>query len=76
MNTAVANAMHERMSKLLAVLSVGCFWMLPFSPIVAIGAVSMTMGASGWQRNLAITGAALRTAYTVVTALFILGLYL
>jgi hypothetical protein len=80
MNTAVANAMHERMSKLLAVLSVGCFWMLPFSPIIAIGAVSMTKGASGWPRNLAVTGAALCVAYTVVmalvTALFILGLYL
>ncbi len=80
MNTAVANAMHERMSKLLAILIVSGFWMLPFSPIVAIGAVSMTRGASGWPRNLAITGAALCIAYTVVmavvTALFILGLYL
>ena len=80
MNTAVANAMHERMSKLLAVLSVACFWLLPFSPIIAIWAVSMTEGASGWSRNIAVTGAALCIAYTavmaVVTALFILGLYL
>jgi hypothetical protein len=80
MNNAVANAMHERMSKLLAVLSVACFWLLPFSPIVAIGAVSMTKGASGWSRNLAVTGAALCIAHTVVmavaTALFIICLYL
>jgi hypothetical protein len=80
MNTAVTDAMHERMSKLMAVLSVGCFWMLPFSPIVAIGAVSMTKGAPGWPRNLAVTGAALCIAHTVVmavvTALFVLGLYL
>jgi len=76
MNTVVAKAVPGRMAKVLAVLSVACFWLLPLSPIVAIGAVSMTKGASGWSRNLAVTGAALCIAYTVVMALFIVRLYL
>ena len=76
MNTVVAGAMPGRMAKLLAILSLVCFWLLPFSPIVAIGAVSMTKGASGWSRYLAVTGAALCIGYTVVMALLTLGLYL
>jgi hypothetical protein len=64
------------MAQLLAVLSVACFWLLPLSPVVAIGAVSMTKGASGWSRHLAVTGAVLCTGYTVFMALFIVRLAL
>jgi len=64
------------LAKLLAVLSVACFWLLPYSPVVAIGAVSMTEGASGWSRRLAVTGAILCIAHTIVMALLILRLYL
>ena len=76
MNMAVAKAMPRRWAKLLAVLSVACFWLLPLSPMVAIGAVSMTRGVSGWPRHLAVTGAVLCIAYTVGMALLFVRLYL
>ena len=76
MNMVVEKAMPRRWAKLLAVLSVACFWLLPLSPMVAIGAVSMTRGASGWSRHLAVTGAVLCIAYTVGMALLIVRLYL
>ena len=52
MSTVVAKAVPGRIAKLLAILSVACFWLIPLSPVVAIGAVSMTEGASGWSRKL------------------------
>jgi hypothetical protein len=58
-----------RVAKWLAVLSVACFWLLPFSPAVAIGAVSTTRGAAGWPRRLAVAGAVLCIAYTMLMAL-------
>ncbi len=73
MNT-VAGVMRGRMAKLFAILSVACFWLLPVSPMIAIGAVSMTKGASGWSRNLALTGATLCIAYTVIMTLVIVRL--
>jgi hypothetical protein len=76
MNTPVARAVPGRMAKLLAVLSVVCFWLLPLSPMVAIGAVSMTEGASDWSRKFAVTGAVLCIVYTIVMALCIVRLYL
>jgi hypothetical protein len=75
-NTVVDKAMPGRLAKVLAVLSVACFWLLPLSPMVAIGAVSLTKGASGWSRNLAVTGAILCIAYTVAMALLITRLCL
>ncbi|QEH32502.1 hypothetical protein OJF2_09790 [Aquisphaera giovannonii] len=61
-----------RLARSLAVLSVLCFWLLPFSPAVAIGAVSTTRGASGWTRRLAVAGAWLCVAYTaLMTGLFL-----
>jgi ABC-type sulfate transport system permease subunit len=76
MNNDVDGAVPGRMAKLLAVLSVAFFWLLPFSPMVALGAVSMTKGATGWSRNLAVTGAVLCIAYTVLVALVIVHLAL
>jgi hypothetical protein len=63
------------MAKLLAVLFVACFWLLPLSTLVAVGAVSMTEGASDWPRKLARTGAVLCIVHTVVMALVIVCLY-
>ena len=71
MNTIIAKEQPGRTATLLAVLSVAFFWLLPFSPMVAIGAVSMTEGASGWSRNLAVTGAVLCSAYTVLMGFLI-----
>jgi hypothetical protein len=76
MNTFVARAMPKRTAKLLAVLIVACFWLLPLSPMVAIGAVSMTKGASDWSRKLAVAGSVLCIAYTLVMAFFVGCLYL
>ena len=74
MNTVVGGGVPGRMAKVLAVLSVACFWLLPLSPMIAIGAVSMTKGACGWPRNVAVTGAALCIAYTTVMAFFVVRL--
>ena len=76
MITVVGRVEPGRAAKLLAILSVAGFWLLPFSPMVAIGAVSMTKGASGWTRHLAVTGAALCIAYTVVMSLLVARLIL
>ncbi len=76
MNAVVAGAVPKRMARLLAILCIAGFWLLPLSPMIAIGAVSMTKGASGWSRILAVTGAALCIAYTVVMALLIVRLAL
>lgn len=68
MNPAV---MPRAMAKLLAVLSIAFFWLLPFSPFVAIGAVSMTSKHTGWVRRLAMTGALMCIAHTLVLALVV-----
>ena len=69
MNTVDARVLAGSIARLLAILSVTCFWLLPFSPLAAIGAVSMTKGGSGWRRKLALTGAVLCIAYTVAMSL-------
>jgi len=76
MNINVADAEPGRLARLLVVLSVGCFWLLPLSPMIAIGAVSMTKGASNRWRRLAVTGAVLCIVYTVAMALLIIRAYL
>jgi len=63
-------------AKLLAILSVACFWLVPCSPILAIAAVSTTKGSSGWPRKLAVTGAVLCTLWTLLAAAAILWLLL
>lgn len=60
----------------LAVLSVAGFWVLPFSPIVAIGAVKLTDGTEGWARGAAVTGAVLCIGYTTALSVLIARLYL
>jgi hypothetical protein len=62
-------------ARLLAVLSVAGFWVLPWSPLVAIAAVSMTGRSSGWARRAAVTGAVLTIAWTVALACLLLAVY-
>jgi len=76
MNTIVAGAMPGRIAKLLAILSVACFWLLPLSPMIAIGAVWTTNGSSGRSRKLAVAGAALCIAYTAIMGLLVVRLAL
>jgi hypothetical protein len=54
--------------QLLAVLSCAAFWLLPFSPFIAMAAVSKTSDACDWSRRTAVTGAVLCSVYTVVLA--------
>ena len=62
--------------KVLAVLSVLCFWILPVSPFLAMTAVSGTEHSSRWPRKLAVSGAILCTQYTLLLGSWILFLYL
>jgi hypothetical protein len=57
-------------------LSVAGFWVLPVSPVVAIGAVKLTEGTAGWARKTAVAGALLCVGYTTVLAIVIARLYL
>lgn len=52
--------------KVVAVVSVAIFWLLPFSPFVAIAAVATTRHSPGWPRTLAKTGTILCTMWTVM----------
>jgi hypothetical protein len=62
------------MAKLLALLSVACFWVVPFSPILAIAAVSTTTGSTNWPRKVAVVGAILCTLCTLLAAAMLLWL--
>lgn len=70
---AEANAPRQTFTvKLLACLSVAMFWLVPFSPLVAIAAVKATRDTVGWPRRMATAGAWLSIAtvtyFTVGTA--------
>ncbi len=54
-----------RTAMVLAALSVGGFWLMPFSPLVAAGAVAATRGTAGWPRRMALAGALLCSGYTL-----------
>jgi Na+/H+-dicarboxylate symporter len=54
--------------KVFAVICMAIFWLLPFSPFVAIAAVATTCDTAGWPRALAKTGAMLCTLWTVIAA--------
>jgi len=63
-----------RFAEALAVLAFAGFWALPFSPVLAIGAVSATRDAAGWPRNLAVAGAILCIGYTLALSLLLVVL--
>jgi hypothetical protein len=60
--------------KVLAVISVLCFWLLPVSPILSMAAVSATGNSGGWARGLARAGAWLCVTYTTALAIIFLNL--
>ena len=62
-------------ARLLAVLSVACFWMIPFSPVLAIGGLLTTKGSLEWSRKLAVAGAVLSTVWTLMAAALFLWLF-
>lgn len=58
--------------KIFAVLSVATFWLLPFSPFVAIAALAATRHLAGWPRSLAKMGAVLTVLWVIlIVALFL-----
>ena len=59
----------------LAILSVATFWMLPFSPFIAMAAVSRTNSTTGWPRTMAVAATFLCAVYTVVMASCIAFVY-
>ena len=74
MNTADARTLPGPVVRLLAIFCVAGFWLLPFSPLAAIGAVSMTRGRSDWTRKFAVVGAVLCIAQTaIMSLLFVLA---
>ena len=74
MNTNASTIVTSPLGKLLAVLSVLTFWVIPFSPLLAIAAVSKTRGSTGWPRTLAVSGAVLCTFFTLLGASIMLWL--
>lgn len=66
----------SRSSRVWAVLSFATFWMLPYSPFIAMAAVSRTKNSTGWPRQLAVAAALLCAAYTLLLAILFVSLYL
>jgi|GEM_PF-3231057 hypothetical protein len=74
--TELATTTVTARQKVLAILSVVCFWLLPVSPFLAMTAVSGTERTTGWPRNFAVSGAILCTVYTLLLGSWILFVYL
>jgi len=65
-------------TKALAVCSVATFWLLPFSPFIAMAAVVRTKHSVGWPRRLSVAAAVLCSVFTVTCAimLFVVTIYI
>ena len=65
-------------TKALAVCSIATFWMIPFSPFVAIAALVRTKHTVGWPRRLSVAAAVLCSVFTVAYAsmLFFVTIYI
>lgn len=72
MNAETRSASGGIVGTLLAVLSLATFWLLPFSPFVAIAAVTATRQSPGWPQILARVGAILCTVWTAMFAVLLL----
>ncbi len=59
-------------AKLLAILSVTFFWVLPWSAMIAIAALLGTNDSIGWPRKMAVAGAILSTALTIAMTILLL----
>jgi Na+/H+-dicarboxylate symporter len=76
MNAVSTPTAPGRIAKLLSVLSVAFFYVLPWAPMVAIAAVAKTEGTSGWPRRLAVTGAVLTSVVTIALGVMLVLVYL
>lgn len=68
MNAELPRTPPNAFSRVLAVLSLGTFWAMPFSPIITIGALVRTKNTSGWPSRFSVVAAVLCSAYTLVVA--------
>lgn len=60
---------------LLPLLSLAAFWVLPFSPLLSMAAVSQTRETKGTPRTLAVAGALLCSVYTIGLAAWLVVRY-
>jgi hypothetical protein len=69
MNAETIETSGHLPTKLLAVVSAGLFWCVPFSLFLSIAAVKATEKTSGWPRRLAQTGAILTVGWVALLTL-------
>jgi predicted lysophospholipase L1 biosynthesis ABC-type transport system permease subunit len=53
-------------AKAVAVISATTFWLLPFSPFVAVAALMLTEHSVGWPRRLSVAAALLCSVYILL----------
>lgn len=65
-------------TKALAVCSLASFWMIPFSPFIALAAVVHTKHTVGWPRKFAVAATVLCSVFTIAIAgmLFFVTIYI
>jgi len=58
-------------TKALAILSLGTFWLIPYSPLITIAALVRTKHSTGWPRRLVVAAAVLCSIYNLALATWI-----
>jgi hypothetical protein len=71
MNALSIRTAPDWVAKSLAVLSVAFFWVLPWSPLLAIAALLATSQTREWPRKVAMTGTVLSASLTLAAAIVI-----
>lgn len=76
MNTASPESRIDLVTRIAVILSLACFWLLPFSPFIELVAVVRTRRVTGWPRSVAIAGAVLCVVWTLLAATLLVWLAL
>lgn len=63
------------LGRLLSLLSLCGFWVIPFSPILAIAAIHLNTTPQTWSRRLALLAGWLCTLYTIALTAWMLLIY-
>lgn len=74
MESTVSSSSRREM--VLPLVSMATFWLLPYSPFIAIAAVSKTKNSIGLPRKLAVASAVLCTGYTIALLISIAAIVL
>ncbi|MEE3369346.1 MAG: hypothetical protein VX346_08380 [Planctomycetota bacterium] len=67
--------MRAWLGTLLSLISLSVFWVIPFSPILAIAAIRLNPTEGTWSRRLALLAGWLCTLYTTALAIWMLLAY-